>query len=155
MSNIRHFISNNLEWQRIRGRGFIKTFEPDEIPEGMWNPGDLTGTYCRIDSDGKIYKILGVEMFRPLISPEDPYNHRFSLLVADPLIPVKVNKTIPYRTDLEWLIEQFQEFLNTVSKDPKLETPRMVIEDHQIHLRGERWLTTEELETYKEGLFSD
>lgn len=35
MSNIRHFYSNNSEWQRITGRGFIKTFDADEIPEGV------------------------------------------------------------------------------------------------------------------------
>jgi hypothetical protein len=156
MSNIRHFYSNNSEWQRITGRGFIKTFDADEIPEGMWNPGDLTGTYCRIDHDGKIYKILGVEMFRPLISPEDPYDHPFGLLVATtaPLIPISVKKTI-YRTDLESLIEEFQEFLNTVSRDAQLETPRMQVDGYAIHLHGERWLTYEELENYNKGLFDD
>jgi len=158
MSNIPYFISEERDygWTRIKGRGFIKTFSADQLPEGMWNPSDLTGTYCRIDWDGKIYKIIGVETFKHMISPEDPYDKNFSLMVSldAPLISIEVKKTI-YRTDLESLIEEFQKFLNTVSRDSGLETPRMYVDGYKINLHGERWLTAEELENYNKGLFDD
>lgn len=66
-------------WTTIKDRGQVAAISKDQIPEGMWNPGVLGGEYVEIDGD--IYRVKGVEMFRPIISPTNPYHHDFGLLV--------------------------------------------------------------------------
>lgn len=64
-------------WTTIKDRGPVAAISKDQIPEGIWDPGVLGGEYVEIDGD--IYRVTGVEMFRPIISPEHPYSHDFGL----------------------------------------------------------------------------
>lgn len=155
---IRHFYSDNnqYDWTRIKGRGFVKTFSADEIPEGMWDPGELTGTHCRIDHDGKIYKIIAVEKFMIMISPTEPYNKSFSLMVADPRIPFEVIKELPATISLKDMIEEVLSFQQEIDEAI---TPGMVRIDTDergtpvMKLQGSRWLTDDELLALRDGMF--
>lgn len=155
--NIPHFYSNDYKWTRITNRGFIKTFDPDQIPEGMWDPGRLTGTYCRIDNDGKLYKIIGVEKFQHMISPEDPYDKPFSLMVKNPLISMPVTKQVYLSYgNLEYLANELLEFMSELPSDQRLiKAQYRLTEDQNLLLEGQRWLTQDELDSYSKGLFDE
>ena len=73
--------TSNGDWFHVTSRGWVTNITKDQIPEGMWDPGVLSGQQVIID--GKEYKCRGVEMFRPIISPENPYHFDFGLLVSD------------------------------------------------------------------------
>ncbi len=67
------------EWLYITGRGWLAVIGPNQIPDGMWNVGVLTGQQVMID--GYEFKVIGVDMARPLISEDNPYRWHFGLLV--------------------------------------------------------------------------
>jgi len=78
-SLINPIFTTNGEWRRIKGQGFEIGVWPDQIPEGVWNPGTMTGLTAIID--GEEFLIKGVDMFRHMISPDAPYDKTFGILV--------------------------------------------------------------------------
>jgi hypothetical protein len=54
---------------------------PDQIPEGMWDVGELLGKTVRLN--GEVCRIVTVETIAVLISPTNPYNHDFGIAVED------------------------------------------------------------------------
>jgi hypothetical protein len=71
--------TTNRTYFRIRERGWVVSVSADQIPDGVWDPGTMTGLTAVID--GEEFLIKGVEMFRPMISPENPYTFGFGILV--------------------------------------------------------------------------
>lgn len=61
----------------ITGLGRCCSSSRWRLPEGVWEPWDLTGRICKMD--GVLYKIKGVDAFAINRSPSNPYRHSFAL----------------------------------------------------------------------------
>lgn len=57
----------------ITGRGPVFSYRHNPVPE-LWNPGMLRNQWVIIDNG--LYLVTGVETFRPMISPTNPYGDR-------------------------------------------------------------------------------
>lgn len=70
-----------VETFTIKGRGvaFVRSHGKWDMPEGMWEPWDMTDHEAIIN--GVPVKITGVEAFCSARSPDSPYRHSFCLLV--------------------------------------------------------------------------
>lgn len=77
--------TTNGQWTRVKYRGFVIGVSKEQIPDGMWDPRDLLGEVVEID--GEFFLVNGVEMFKTIISPENPYKWDFGLLVREEPIP--------------------------------------------------------------------
>ena len=67
-----------LGWYQLSGHGPVAVVNFQGTSE-HWNPEELNGKMVNIDGD--MYRVRGVDMFRPLISPEHPYRNTIGLLV--------------------------------------------------------------------------
>jgi hypothetical protein len=63
----------------IKGRGLVYSFDAEQIPAEMWDPGQLKGEDVLID--GTPHRVRGVETFCICRSPDFPYRKSFGLLV--------------------------------------------------------------------------
>lgn len=64
----------------ITGRGICFSSRDWRLPEGMWEPWDLTGEVVKLA--GVEVKITGVDAFCIARSPSSPYRLPFALMVS-------------------------------------------------------------------------
>jgi hypothetical protein len=64
----------------VNGRGVCFSSGRWKLPDGMWEPGDLTGETVILA--GAEVKVRGVEAFCIARSPSSPYRLPFALLVS-------------------------------------------------------------------------
>jgi len=64
----------------VSNRGVAYSSVKWKLPEGMWEPWDLRGETVLLC--GVEVKILAVDAFAIMRSPDHPYRHSFALLVS-------------------------------------------------------------------------
>lgn len=137
---MRRLLSDDLGWTRVPNVGFKKSFDREKLPHDVDRPLDLKDTYCHIDSDNKIYKIISaLEEF-----------YKFELIVEDPLISVNLApvEMCLGNYDLEGLVENLADLSNKGYS-------RVNMTEEGLAISGSRYLEEDELIAYRDGLFED
>lgn len=78
---MRKFTSGDSFKLIAAGGNKVYTFPKEQLPEDLWDPGQMKGETVEID--GKQYQVLGVETYQIFRSPQSPYRLSFGLLVKE------------------------------------------------------------------------